>query len=173
LKVLLSETEIRAGVVELARRLDADYRGKPLTVLGVLNGSLIFLADLIRRFDFPLRVGLLQAASYRGAATTPGRLDISETALPDLAGRDVLVLDDIFDTGQTLAGVLELLTRKQPRSLRSAVLLWKTGRQRVEITPDFHCFRIPDVFVVGYGLDYHDDYRHLPYVAALDQNDIE
>ncbi len=172
MKILLSEAEIQRGIVDLARRLDAEYRGKPLTVLGVLTGSLIFLADLIRRLDFPLRVGLVHASSYRGAATLPGTLEISETSLRDLEGRDVLLLDDIFDTGQTLVGLLERLEKKRPRSLRSAVLLWKEGRQRVERTPDFHCFRIPDEFVVGYGLDYRDDYRHLPYVAALEAADI-
>lgn len=172
MRVLLSEAEIQAGVGKLAERLDARYRDRPLTVLGVLNGSLIFLADLIRRLDFPLRVGLVQASSYRGG-TTAGALEIDEATLPDLRGRDVLLLDDIFDTGKTLDGLLDRLTRKGPHSLRSAVLLWKTGRQAVERTPDDFCFRIPDEFVVGYGLDYRDDYRHLPYVAALDRADLD
>lgn len=173
MQVLLSEQEIRTGIVELAQRLEAEYRGRPLTVLAVLNGSLIFLADLIRQLDFPLRVGLIQASSYRGAATTPGALRIQETNPGELAGRDVLLLDDIFDTGQTLAALLTLIEQKGPRSVRTAVLLWKEGRQRVEITPDYFCFRIPDRFVVGYGLDYRDDYRHLPYVGVLDQTDLE
>jgi hypoxanthine phosphoribosyltransferase len=172
LKILLSEAEIQAGIVDLARRLDAEYRGKPLTVLGVLTGSLIFVADLVRRLEFPLRVGLVQASSYRGAAIVPGKLEISELGLSDLDGRDVLLLDDIFDTGQTLVGLLERLKEKRPQSLRTAVLLWKEGRQRVEYTPDFHCFRIPDEFVVGYGLDYRDEYRHLPFVAALEAGEL-
>lgn len=172
MRVLLSEAEIQAGIGELAVRLEAQYRGRPLTVLGVLNGSLIFLADLIRRLDFPLRVGLVLASSYRGG-TTAGTLEINEATLPDLQGRDVLLLDDIFDTGKTLDALLDRLARKEPRSLRSAVLLWKTGRQEVERTPDDFCFRIPDEFVVGYGLDYRDDYRHLPYVAALDRADFD
>jgi hypoxanthine phosphoribosyltransferase len=172
LRVLLTEARIQAAIADLAARLDADYRGKPLTVLGVLTGSLIFLADLVRRLDFPLRVGLIQASSYRGDATTPGELVLGDIGLPDLADRDVILLDDIFDTGQTLDGLLRLVAGRGPRSLRSAVLLWKTGRQRVEVTPDYHCFRIPDVFVVGYGLDYHDDYRHLPHVAALEPDDL-
>jgi len=171
-KVLLSESEIQQGIAELARALDREYRGRPLTVLGVLTGSLVFLADLIRHLDFPLRVGLIQASSYRGATTVPGELSIGDVPLPDLADRDVLLLDDIFDTGQTLAGLLKVLEQKQPRTLRSAVLLWKADRQRVSLTPDFHCFRIPDVFVVGYGLDYNDDYRHLPYVGALESQDL-
>jgi len=171
-KVILTETEIRAGVARLAQQIAGEFRGRPLTVLGVLTGSLIFLSDLIRQLDLPLQVGLIQASSYRGRATSPGALAIAESAMPDIAGRDVLLLDDIFDTGQTLARVLDSLAQLQPASLRSAVLLWKEGRQRVSITPDYHCFRIPDVFVVGYGLDYNDDYRHLPYVAALAENEL-
>jgi hypoxanthine phosphoribosyltransferase len=92
--------------------------------------------------------------------------------MPEIAGRDVLLLDDIFDTGQTLARVLDAVATMRPASLRSAVLLWKEGRQRVSITPDYHCFQIPDVFVVGYGLDYNDEFRHLPYVAALGDNEL-
>jgi hypoxanthine phosphoribosyltransferase len=171
-KVILSETEIRTGVALLAEQIAEQYHGKPLTVLGVLTGSLIFLSDLIRQLDLPLQVGLIQASSYRGRATTPGSLTIADSAMPEIAGREVLVLDDIFDTGQTLSRVLGSLAPLQPASLRSAVLLWKEGRQRVPITPDYHCFRIPDVFVVGYGLDYNDEYRHLPHVAALADADL-
>jgi hypoxanthine phosphoribosyltransferase len=171
-QILLSADEIQAGIAALARQLDTEYRGRPLTVLGVLNGSLIFLADLIRRLDFPLRVGLVQASSYRGAATSPGTLAIGENGLAGLEGRDVLLLDDIFDTGRTLAELLGRLEEKRPRSVRTAVLLWKTDRREVGITPDYHCFQIPNLFVVGYGLDYQDDFRHLPYVAALDDRDL-
>jgi hypoxanthine phosphoribosyltransferase len=170
LKVLLTEAEISAGIARLAEQIAAEYRGRPLTALGVLTGSLIFLADLIRRLDFPLQVGLIQASSYRGPTTAPGALTIAAAAMPEIAGRDVLLLDDIFDTGQTLARVLDEVAKMRPATLRSAVLLWKEGRQRVTITPDYHCFRIPDVFVVGYGLDYNDECRHLPYVAALEGN---
>lgn len=172
MKILLSETEIRDGIARLALRIGEDYRGRPLTVLGVLTGSLIFLADLVRRLDIPLRVGLMQASSYRGKTTVPGELTINEVLLPEIADRDVLLLDDIFDTGRTLEGMLRALDRFEPRSVRSAVLLWKAGRQQVEITPDYHCFRIPDLFVVGYGLDYNDDYRHLPHIAALGDDDL-
>jgi hypoxanthine phosphoribosyltransferase len=119
-----------------------------------------------------LQVGLLQASSYRGQTTIPGTLEMAIATMPEIAGRDVLLLDDIFDTGRTLSGLLDSLVASQPASLRSAVLLWKEGRQRVSITPDYHCFRIPDVFVVGYGLDYNDDYRHLPYVAALEDGEL-
>jgi hypoxanthine phosphoribosyltransferase len=171
-KVLLKEAEISAGIDRLAEQIAVEYRDRPLTVLGVLTGSLIFLSDLIRRLNFPLQVGLIRASSYRGRATDPGALQIAAAAMPDIAGRDVLLLDDIFDTGRTLSQLLATLAQMQPASLHSAVLLWKEGRQQVSITPDYHCFRIPDVFVVGFGLDYNGEYRHLPYVAALAENDL-
>lgn len=171
-KVLLNESEIRDGIAALAERIANDYRGRPLTVLGVLTGSLIFLADLVRHLDLPLRVGLMQASSYRGKTTVPGELTINEVLLPEIADRDVLLLDDIFDTGRTLEGMIRALERFEPQSIHSAVLLWKEGRQQVQITPDYHCFRIPDLFVVGFGLDYNDDYRHLPYIAALGDGDL-
>lgn len=169
MRILLSEHEIHSGVLRMAQRIAADYEGRPLTVLGVLTGSIVLLADLIRALNLPLRVGLIQASSYRGATTTAGALVINRDLLPDVKGRDVLLLDDIFDTGQTLAGLLDALSQLQPRSVRSAVLLWKEGRQRVDTVPDYHAFKIPDLFVVGYGLDYNDEYRNLPYIAVLDE----
>ena len=172
-RVLISEAEIQNGVAKLARTLSAEYRDRPLMVLGVLTGSIVLLADLIRRIEIPLRVGLLQASSYRGQQTQAGELRINEAWLPEVADRDVLLLDDIFDTGRTLERLIEQVQRLGPRSIRSAVLLWKEGRQRVSLEPDYFCFRIPDEFVVGYGLDYNDEYRQLPFIAALEPGDIE
>lgn len=169
---LLSETEIEAAVNDLGRRIATEYRGRPLTILGVLTGSIILLSDLIRRIDLPLKVGLIQASSYRGSATEPGTLTINADLLPDITGRDIVLIDDIFDTGKTLQALLRTIEAKQPSSLRSAVLLWKADRRQVDITPDYYCFKIPDRFVVGYGLDYNDEYRHLPYIAALDDGDL-
>jgi hypoxanthine phosphoribosyltransferase len=163
--------EINAGISQLAERLQGDYRGKPLTVIGVLTGSLIFLADLIRRLDLPLQIGLIQASSYRGRVTSPGQLSIADLTGLDIAGRHVLILDDIFDTGRTLSEITASLRELRPASLRSAVLLWKEDRQQVDFTPDYHCFRIPDAFVVGYGLDYNGEYRHLPHVAILESHE--
>jgi hypoxanthine phosphoribosyltransferase len=171
-KILLTAAEIGAGIDRLAEQITGDYRGRPLTVLGVLTGSLIFLSDLVRRLNFPLQVGLLQASSYRGRTTDPGALQIAVAAMPDIAGRDVLLLDDIFDTGRTLSHLLAALAPMQPASLKSAVMLWKEGRQQVAIAPNYHCFRIPDVFVVGFGLDYNGEFRHLPHVAALAENEL-
>jgi len=168
---LISADEIQAAVARLAAEVEAEYRGKPLTIVGVLTGSLMLLADLVRRVDLPLRVGLIQASSYRGKATSPSDLELNASLTPDLTGRHVLLIDDIFDTGKTLATIVERLSRENVASLRSAVLLWKEGRQEVDLVPDHHCFKIPDAFVVGYGLDYDDEYRNLPHVAVLEEGD--
>jgi len=173
MKTLLSEDQIRAGVARLASEIAGHYAGRPLTIIGVMTGSIVLLADLIRRLDLPLRVGLVQARSYRGAATTPGELAINTDLLPEVAGRDVLLVDDIFDTGHTLATLVEALNRLEPRSLRSAVLLAKLGRREVDYRPDHVAFEIPNEFVVGYGLDYRDAFRHLPFVAMLEPADIQ
>ena len=130
------------------------------------------MADLIRVLDLPLRVGVLQTSSYRGATTTRRELAINSEWLLDVRDRDVLLVDDIFDTGHTLQGVVEKMRELGPASVRSAVLLRKKDRQEVDYEPDFVAFDIPDEFVVGYGLDYGDMYRNLPYLAALDADDI-
>jgi hypoxanthine phosphoribosyltransferase len=171
LKPLLSEDEIREGVRRLAGEIGPRYAGEALTVVGVLTGSLVLVADLIRQLDLPLRLGLVQAKSYRGAATRPGELSVDLAHLPDVRGRHVLLVDDIYDTGRTLAALLDALEGAGAASVRSAVLLRKRGRQEAARFPDHVAFEIPDVFVVGYGLDYQDQYRHLPYVAALDGGD--
>lgn len=171
LKTLLSEDQLREGVRQLAEDVSRCYDGRPLTIVGVLTGCLVVLADLIRQLDMPLRVGLVQARSYRGAATRPGELTINADLLPDIRGRDVLLLDDIFDTGHTLHGLMTQLKALGPASVRIAVLLRKHGRQEVDLTPQFVAFDIPDEFVVGYGLDHNDLYRNLPYLAALEPED--
>lgn len=165
--VLIPESDIRDRVSELARRIVADYRGKPLTVVGVLTGSLVLLADLIRQIDIPLRVALLQASSYKGATTVSGKLVINEAFHPDVVDRDVLLLDDILDSGQTISTLVEHLKKLGARSVRTLVLMRKQGRQVVAFEPDYCGFEIPNEFVVGYGLDYDDDYRQLPYIGIL------
>jgi hypoxanthine phosphoribosyltransferase len=165
--VLLSEVQIQQRVRQLGRQIEADYQGKPLTIVAVLTGSLILLADLIRQIQIPLRVALLQASSYRGTTTSAAPLVVNEAFSPEVADRDVLLLDDILDTGQTLATLVRHMSDRGARSVRTAVLLRKIGRQQVPFEPEYCGFTIPDAFVVGYGLDYNDDYRHLPYVAIL------
>src|SRR5437773_9346161 len=165
--ILISAERIQERVAELAREISDHFQGRPITIIGVLTGSLIFLADLVRHLDLPLRIGLIQASSYRGAATAPGALHIQPELVPDVRGRHVLLLDDILDTGQTLAYLSDHLRNLGAASLRVAVLLRKRGRQTVSFEPDYCGFAIPNAFVVGYGLDYNDEYRNLPYVAVL------
>jgi hypoxanthine phosphoribosyltransferase len=171
MRVLLSADQIQSSVDRLAKEIREREAGRPLTVIAVLTGSIIFLSDLIRKLDMPLRVDVIQARSYAG--TERGALAINTDMLPDVAGRDVLVIDDIFDTGHTLLEVLTFLDELGPRSVRTAVLVLKQGKQEVAFRPDYVGFEIPDVFVVGYGLDYNDAYRNLPYLAALEPQDIE
>jgi hypoxanthine phosphoribosyltransferase len=168
MQILISAERLQQRVAELADAVARAYRDKPVTIVGVLTGCLMFLADLVRHLDLPLRIGLLQASSYRGPATTPGELRITPSLLPDVRGRHVLLLDDILDTGQTLGKLVQHVLDQGALSVRVAVLLRKIGRQRVPLEPDFCGFEIPDAFVVGYGLDFNDEYRHLPYVAILD-----
>lgn len=168
MRVLISQDEIRDRVDKVASQIARAYEGQPLTIVGVLTGCLVFLADLIRRLDLPLKIALVQASSYRGATTTAGQLHVQDELLPDLKGRHILLIDDILDTGRTLKHMVEHLRNLGTASVRTAVLLRKEGRQEVEIEPDFIGFTIPNEFVVGYGLDYDDEYRNLPFIAVLD-----
>lgn len=172
MKQILSAKQIRDGVRQLAEKLAAVYGQRPITIVAILTGSLVFLADLIRELQMPLRVALIQAHRHRTPDQPREDLKISEALLPNLKDRDVLVIDDIFDTGHTLVEVLAQLLLHNPASLRSAVLMRKIGRSEVPIQPDYVMFEIPDEFVVGYGLDYQDRFRNLPYVAALEPEDL-
>ena len=169
---LITADQIAKRIAELGATISIAYRHRPLTVLGVLNGSVIFVADLMRSISIPHRVGFVQASSYRGATTEGGELTIGTGLMPDIADRDVLLVDDIFDTGRTVSRLLKELVPARPASMRTAVLLWKEGRSRVDLTPDYHGFIIPNEFVVGYGLDYNDDYRHLPMIGVLEAADL-
>jgi hypoxanthine phosphoribosyltransferase len=167
MRVLLTTEQIQARLTELARAIEPEYRDRPLTIVGVLTGSLMFLADLVRRLDVPLRIALIQASSYRGKATTPGELHLGSEVLSDVRGRHVLLLDDILDTGQTLAHLLRHLREQGALSVKVGVLLRKEGRQVHAVAVDYVGFDIPNEFVVGYGLDFNDEYRQLPYIAVL------
>jgi hypoxanthine phosphoribosyltransferase len=171
-KTLLTPDQLHAGVDRLAKEVGDFYTDQPLTIVGVLTGSIVLLADLIRRLKMPLRVGLVQASSYRGAAIDPGQLTINFDLLPDVKHQHVLLVDDIFDTGKTLVALIDELKKHQPASVRCAVLLRKHGRKAVSYEPDHIGFEIPNAFVVGYGLDYQDAYRNLPYLAALEDHEI-
>ena len=172
MEVLLTAAELAAGIDRLSAAVRGDVGRRPLTVVGVLTGSIVVVSDLIRRLEGPVRVSMVWASSYRGAATEAGPLELRLDLLPDLTGQDVLLVDDIFDTGRTLEALVQELRRRGAARVRSLVLLRKTGRAEVAIEPDFVGFDIPDVFVVGYGLDFDGGWRHLPHLAALDPEDI-
>ncbi|MBC7856652.1 MAG: hypoxanthine phosphoribosyltransferase [Pirellulaceae bacterium] len=170
MKILVSAAEIQASVESLAAQIHEREGNRPLTVIAIMTGSIVFLADLIRKLEMPLRVGVVQTSSYRGTARGP--LSINAEMMPDITDKDVLLVDDIFDTGRTLQEVISSLADFHPRSLRSAVLLLKRGRQEVDLRPDYVGFEIPDEFVVGYGLDFNDQYRNLPHLAVLEPSDL-
>jgi len=168
MRVLISAEQIQVRLRELSADIARDYEGEQVTILGILTGCLMFVADLVRQLPIRTRIGFIQASSYRGTATTPGELELLPSLLPDVRGRHVLLVDDILDTGRTLTKVLDHVRRLEPKSIRVAVLLRKRGRQEEPCEPDYTGFEIPDVFVVGYGLDYDDEYRQLPYVGVLE-----
>lgn len=164
-RILFSAAAIGARLDALAEEITAYYQARPLTVLAILNGSLPFAADLLRRIPLPLRMECLGVASYHGTTESSGTVTFHQQALPPVQGRDVLLLDDILDTGRTLHAVRQrLLAEAAPRSVRVAVLLRKKKRRAEPLEADYAGFDIGDEFVVGYGLDYQGHYRNLPDV---------
>lgn len=172
MKQILSSDQIRDGVRQLAEKITVIYGERPITIVAILTGSLVLLADVIRQLEMPLRVALVQASRFRTPDQPEENPVVYDALVPNLKDRDVLVIDDILDTGHTMVEVLAQLLEHQPKSLRSAVLMRKIGRGETPIHPDIVVFEIPDEFVVGYGLDYEDRFRNLPYVAALEPSDL-
>jgi hypoxanthine phosphoribosyltransferase len=166
-RILFDEATIHRRLDELAAEISHDYRERELTVIAILNGSLILMADLLRRIPRPLKLDCLSVASYHGGAKPSGKLVFRQISLPDVAGRHVLLLDDILDTGVTLATIREKLESAGPLSVRTCVLLEKTKTRARAVEPDYVGFQIADEFVVGYGLDYMEGYRNLPYIGVL------
>jgi hypoxanthine phosphoribosyltransferase len=168
LRPLLGRDKIEAMVGALARRIQHDYRGKDLLILGTLKGSFIFLADLVRRLDIPLEVDFVQVQSYAGTSST-GRCRVVLPLSTPIRGRDVLVVEDIVDTGLSADCVMKYIKRKKPLSLRLCAIFDKPSRRQVRVHVDYRGFELPDEFVVGYGLDCDQLYRNLPDLYALEQ----
>ncbi|MEO8245771.1 MAG: hypoxanthine phosphoribosyltransferase [Chloroflexota bacterium] len=166
-EILLTEPELRERVAELGRQLAADYADRDPILVGVLKGSVVFLADLVRQMDIPLSVDLMEISSYGSGTETSGQVRILKDLKGSIEGRNVLVVEDIIDTGLTLNYLLRYLGDRAPASLRVACLLDKPARRLVEMDIDYRGFSIPDRFVVGYGLDYDERYRNLPYIGVL------
>lgn len=166
--VLLSEAEIRERVAELGRQVSQDYAGRQLTLVSVLKGSLPFMADLMREISIPVRIDLMEVSSYGGSSTeSSGLVRILKDLSASIDGADVLIVEDIIDTGLTLNYLIRYLRGKNPATLRICTLLDKPARRLVDIPVDYVGFTIPDQFVVGYGLDYGELYRNLRFVGIL------
>lgn len=166
-KILISEEEIRNKVAELGRRISEDYKDKNLMMVSVLKGSVVFMADLMRAITVPASIDFMSVSSYGSGVKTSGIVRIIKDLDEALTGRDILIVEDILDSGMTLSYLKEHIGAKNARSIRIATLLDKPERRRVDILPDYKGFVVPDEFVVGYGLDYDEKYRNLPYVGIL------
>ena len=165
-RVLITEEQLAARVKALARVIARDFHGRDVVVVSLLNGTVLFLADLIRHLNLPLRLDFIGVSSY-GKGTESGELVFTKELRLDVQGRDVLLVDDILDTGKTLSRVVPILRALKPRRIKTCVLLNKAARRVEKIKADYVGFEIPDYFVIGYGLDYAERYRQLPFVGVL------
>ena len=165
-KVLITDAQLARRVKLLARKIERDFRGRETVIVSLLSGTVVFLADLIRHLNLPLRLDFIGVSSY-GLGTESGDLVFTKELRLDVRGRDVLLVDDILDTGKTMSRVLAKLRALQPRRVKTCVLLDKSSRRVEKIRADYVCFHIPDLFVVGYGLDFAERYRNLPFVGVL------
>jgi len=172
-KVLFDEPAIHRRLDDMAAQISNDYRDRDLTVISVLQGSLMFVADLLRRIPLPLKLDCVSVASYHGKAQSSSEVVFKEVTVPDVVGRDVLILDDILDSGHTLAAIREKLETAKPRSIRVCVLLSKKKQRARKVDAAYVGFEIEDEFVVGYGLDFKGRYRNLPYIGVLRKELLE
>ncbi len=171
-RILFHTATIQARIDEIAARITEDYRGKELTVVAVLTGALMFTADLLRRIPLPLKLDCLSVASYHGGTETTGEVKFDQLSLPDIRGRHVLIVDDILDSGLTLDAITARFQKEcGPLSVRICVLLSKKKIRRKQVSAEYVGFEIQDEFVVGYGLDYLERYRNLPFVGVLKRVD--
>lgn len=167
LKILVSEEEIKTKVSELGAQISEDYKGKNLLLVSILKGSVVFMADLMRAITIPAKIDFMAVSSYGNGVKTSGVVKIVKDLDLDLHGYDVLIVEDILDSGMTLKYITDLLKSRGTRSIKIATLLDKPSRRKVDIKADYFCFDVPDEFVVGYGLDYDEMYRNYPSVGVL------
>ena len=166
-KILISHDEIVTAARELGQKLTEDYQGKNPILVGILKGSVPFMAELIKHIDMHIELDFMLVSSYHGGTSSSGVINIIKDMDQDIKGRDILFVEDIIDTGKTLKSLKELFEGRQPASVKIATLLDKPEGRLVEIEADYTCFTIPNEFVVGYGLDYEENYRNLPYIGVL------
>ena len=167
LRVLLSEDEIREKVRELGGKITADYKNSNLMLVTVLKGAVVFLADLMRQIDVPAEIDFMVVSSYGSGVKSSGVVKIVKDLDVPLAGKDILIVEDILDSGLTLSYIKELLESRGPRTIRIATQLDQPSRRKVDLQADYIGFSVPDEFVIGYGLDYDEKYRNLPYIGIL------
>ena len=165
--ILVSEKEIQSRLAELGQQIYRDYKGKELAVIAIINGAIIFVADLIRQIRLPVQLDCIRVASYREETCPVQVPEIIDRVRLDLKGVHVLLIDDILDTGQTLSKITDAISEMEPISIKTCVLLDKEAPRAVEFTADYVGFTIPDTFVVGYGLDFAERYRQLPCIGSL------
>ena len=165
-RTLISEAELEAAVTRVARQISEDYRGKDPIFVGVLKGCFIFMADLMRHVTEPCAMDFMAVSSYAGTSST-GAVKINKDLGQDIEGRHVIIVEDILDSGVTLSYLKNYLMGRKPASIRIATLLDKPSRRKADVVADYSCFEVPDAFVVGYGLDYNERYRNLPYIGIL------
>lgn len=171
LRVFLSATQIQARVAALGAQLTNDYAGVPeLRLIGILKGAWIFFADLVRHIRLPVTCGFIEVSSYRDGTVHSGTTQITFDLTESISGMDVLLVEDIVDTGRTMSALYEALARQNPRRIRTCTLLDKPSRRRVPFAPDYVGFTVPDYFVVGYGLDVAGAYRNMPYIAIYESS---
>lgn len=167
-KVMISEEQIKKRVVEMAEQIEADYAGKNLIVVGILKGASVFVSDLIRRIDLPLTLDFMAVSSYGMSTESSGVVRILKDLDMDISGMDVLIVEDIIDSGLTLSYLQDYLSARHVNSLRLCTLLDKPHRRKTEVKADYIGFTIEDEFIVGYGIDCKEQYRNLPYIAAVE-----
>lgn len=165
--VLFTEEQLQARVAEIAAQIDQDYAGKQPLLVSVLRGSFVFMADLVRRITLPCTVDFMAVSSYGSGTTSSGQVKIVKDLSEQIEGKDVIVVEDILDSGNTLSYLLKLLEARHPASIRLCTLLDKPERRTKPVAVQYSGFTIPDEFVVGYGLDYDEKYRNLPYIGIL------
>ena len=165
-RVLISEAEIEAKVAEIGRKITADFRGKDPIFVGVLKGCFIFMADLMRHVDINCTMDFMAVSSYSGTSST-GAVKINKDLGQDIEGRHVIIVEDILDSGVTLSYLKGYLMYRRPASISIVTLMDKPARRKADVYADYSCFEVPDAFVVGYGLDYYEHYRNLPYIGIL------
>ena len=166
-KILISQDEITEAAKKLGAQLTKDYAGKNPILVGILKGSIPFMAELVKHIDTHIEMDFMMVSSYHGGTASSGVINIKQDVTQDIKGRDVLFVEDIIDTGQTLKNLRDMFIEREASSVKIATLLDKPEGRVVEIEADYTCFTIPNEFVVGYGLDYKENYRNLPYVGVL------